>query len=130
MSWSSIFSSIGSGIKSAVSSDNFWGDMLKGVIGGAASYASAKSSAKAQLDLAGLTAQERRKLLEFQYAEDRKDSLYEQQLAEYAADNAAYKKGIALDTYGAFNTMKQMFPNYTPTAARQKPVAPTAPAVS
>ena len=109
---------------------DFWGDMLKGVIGGAASYASAKSQGKAAIDLANLTAKERKELLQWQYAEDRKNSLFEQQLAAYADDEAAYKKGIALDTYGAFNTMKQMFPNYTPTPARQKPVAPVAPGVA
>lgn len=109
--------------------DNVWGELLKGVVGGAASYASAKSSQKAAIDLANLTAKERKELLQFQYAEDRKDSIFEQQLAEYAANKEKYNKGVALDTYGAFNTMDRMYPGYV-EKARVKPTMPTAPGVS
>lgn len=105
MSWlNTLASAAGSFFKTKTSStSSVGGDLFKALLGGIGGSASAK------LDLKMLVEKEKVSGLE-----QRKTSLFEQELLDYHKQNEKVRKRAALDTYGQFSQINRWAPNYVP----------------
>ena len=104
-----LFSSGGGG-----NSGNGWSDIFKALLGGIGGSADAK-----------LTAEMYVKKAQTEGLEQRKTSLFEQELLDYAKQQDKVRKRAALDTYGQFSQISRWAPNYvSKNPAIQTPAKP------
>lgn len=115
MSWlSSIGSFVGGLFSSKGGSSSVGSDIFKALLGGIGGSADAK-----------LTAEMYVKKAQTEGLEQRKSSLFEQELLDYAKQQDKVRKRAALDTYGQFSQISRWAPNYVPkNPAIQTPAKP------
>ena len=104
MSWLSSVGNFVGGLFSSGggnSGNNAWGDIFKALLGGIGGSADAK-----------LTAEMYVKKAEAEGLEQRKSSLFEMELLDYAKQKDKVRKRAALDTYGQFSQISRWAPNY------------------
>lgn len=115
MSWlSSIGSFVGGLFSSKSGSSSVGSDIFKALLGGIGGSADAK-----------LTAEMYVKKAQAEGLEQRKSSLFEQELLDYAKQQDKVRKRAALDTYGQFSQISRWAPNYvSKNPAIQTPAKP------
>lgn len=115
MSWlSSIGSFVGGLFSSKSGSSSAGSDIFKALLGGIGGSADAK-----------LTAEMYVKKAQTEGIEQRKSSLFEQELLDYAKQQDKVRKRAALDTYGQFSQISRWAPNYvSKNPAIQTPAKP------
>lgn len=115
MSWlSSIGSFVGGLFSSNSGSGSAGSDIFKALLGGIGGSADAK-----------LTAEMYVKKAQTEGLEQRKSSLFEQELLDYAKQQDKVRKRAALDTYGQFSQISRWAPNYvSKNPAIQTPAKP------
>jgi len=115
MSWlSSIGSFVGGLFSSNSGSGSAGSDIFKARLGGIGGSADAK-----------LTAEMYVKKAQTEGLEQRKSSLFEQELLDYAKQQDKVRKRAALDTYGQFSQISRWAPNYvSKNPAIQTPAKP------
>lgn len=115
MSWlSSIGSFVGGLFSSKSGSSSAGSDIFKALLGGIGGSADAK-----------LTAEMYVKKAQTEGLEQRKSSLFEQELLDYAKQQDKVRKRAALDTYGQFSQISRWAPNYvSKNPAIQTPAKP------
>jgi len=115
MSWlSSIGSFVGGLFSSNSGSGSAGSDIFKALLGGIGGSADAK-----------LTAEMYVKKAQAEGLEQRKSSLFEQELLDYAKQQDKVRKRAALDTYGQFSQISRWAPNYvSKNPAIQTPAKP------
>lgn len=115
MSWlSSIGSFVGGLFSSKSGSSSMGSDIFKALLGGIGGSADAK-----------LTAEMYVKKAQTEGLEQRKSSLFEQELLDYAKQQDKVRKRAALDTYGQFSQISRWAPNYvSKNPAIQTPAKP------
>lgn len=115
MSWlSSIGSFVGGLFSSKSGSSSVGSDIFKALLGGIGGSADAK-----------LTAEMYVKKAQTEGLEQRKSSLFEQELLDYAKQQDKVRKRAALDTYGQFSQISRWAPNYvSKNPAIQTPAKP------
>jgi len=115
MGWlSSIGSFVGGLFSSKSGSGSAGSDIFKALLGGIGGSADAK-----------LTAEMYVKKAQTEGLEQRKSSLFEQELLDYAKQQDKVRKRAALDTYGQFSQISRWAPNYvSKNPAIQTPAKP------
>ena len=115
MGWlSSIGNFVGGIFGGGGGSSNIGSDIFKALLGGIGGSADAK-----------LTAEMYVKKAQAEGLEQRKSSLFEQELLDYAKQQDKVRKRAALDTYGQFSQISRWAPNYVPkNPAIQTPAKP------
>lgn len=115
MSWlSSIGSFVGGLFSSKSGSSSVGSDIFKALLGGIGGSADAKLTAEMYVKKAQTEGQEQRK-----------SSLFEQELLDYAKQQDKVRKRAALDTYGQFSQISRWAPNYvSKNPAIQTPAKP------
>ena len=117
MSWLSSVGNFVGGLFSSGggnSGNNAWGDIFKALLGGIGGSADAK-----------LTGEMYVKKAETEGREQRKTSLFEQELLDYSKQQDKVRKRAALDTYGQFSQINRWSPNYvSKNPAIQTPAKP------
>lgn len=115
MSWlSSIGSFVGGLFSSKSGSSSVGSDIFKALLGGIGGSADAKLTAEMYVKKAQTEGQEQRK-----------SSLFEQELLDYAKQQDKVRKRAALDTYGQFSQISRWAPNYVSNnPAIQTPAKP------
>lgn len=115
MSWlSSIGSFVGGLFSSNSGSGSAGSDIFKALLGGIGGSADAKLTAEMYVKKAQTEGQEQRK-----------SSLFEQELLDYAKQQDKVRKRAALDTYGQFSQISRWAPNYvSKNPAIQTPAKP------
>lgn len=115
MSWLSSIGNFVSGIfGGGGGSGNMGSDIFKALLGGIGGSADAK-----------LTAEMYVKKAQTEGLEQRKTSLFEQELLDYAKQQDKVRKRAALDTYGQFSQISRWAPNYvSKNPAIQTPAKP------
>ena len=104
MSWlSSVGSFVGGLFSKNSSGSGGYSDIFKAILGGIGGSADAKLS----IELA-------EKKARAEGLEQRKTSLFEQELLDYNKQQDKVRKRAALDTYGQFSQISRWAPNYVP----------------